>query len=565
MRLSKIKIENFRGIANAEIELHRDITVLIGENNVGKTSMLEALRFCLDMVKSDKSCNFTEFDFHRTDPAMALSACPPIKLTLEFLETAEHPWPVEVTQNLNEVIVGGDNASIRLQIIAKYDTNTADLSQEWAFLDNDDNEMPGKSGHIKDLRRLRPFFFLRALRSAKDEFHSQSTYWSSFLNNKDIDETTKKALEAELLTISQNVVAAHGSFQQVTTEVKRLSDLVAIGKVDAVSVDPVAPDIYKTLRYGTEVNLLTSSNAKIPLRSHGEGTQSLAVLLLFSAYLKTRLKAEVDKSAEPIIAIEEPEAHLHPSAVRAVWRVLEGLPGQKIVATHSGDILSEVPLESIRRVSLNPSGTQVSRISAALTPDEERKLTYHVRAKRGDLLFAKSWLLVEGETEFWFLPEAAQVLGHDFHREGICCAEFAQCGLEPLIKLAQAFGIEWHVLADNDQAGQNYIKTAKKFLDGQTEAERFTVISEKDIEHELWKHGYSFVYENAVGKSQKQNIKAQKGTTDYMEQTIKMAISSTSKPHLAVAVIEAIKLTDSAGLPGAIKKAIKQSVKNAQK
>ena len=60
MRLSKITIDNFRGIKHVDVELERDMTVLIGENNVGKTSVLEALQLCLDIVKSDKTCNFTE-------------------------------------------------------------------------------------------------------------------------------------------------------------------------------------------------------------------------------------------------------------------------------------------------------------------------------------------------------------------------------------------------------------------------------------------------------------------------------------------------------------------------
>jgi putative ATP-dependent endonuclease of OLD family len=566
MRLNKITIENFRGIAHATIELHRDITVLIGENNVGKTSVLEALRFCLDVVKSDKACNFTEFDFHRDTATTALSSCPPIILTLEFRETADHLWLPEITQNLSEVIVGDDLSVIKLRVTAEYDAGTNELSQKLAFLDDADNEMPKKSGHIQDLRRLRPFFFQRALRAAKDEFSSQSAYWSSFLNNKDIDDLTRRTLEAELSAITQKVVNAHGSFKQVADEVKRLSDFVAVGKVEAVTVDSVTPDIYKTLRYGTEVNLLTASNAKIPLRSHGEGTQSLAVLLLFNAYLKTRLKDETDRNASPIIAIEEPEAHLHPSAVRAVWQVLKDLPGQKIVATHSGDILSEVPLESIRRVSQKTGCTQVFLSEkSAFTAVEERKLAYHIRAKRGNLLFAKSWLLVEGETEFWFLPEAAHYLGHDFDRESVCCVEFAQCGLEPLIKLAQTFGIEWHIFVDNDQAGQDYVKAAKRFLGGIAESERITVTSKKDIEHELWEHSYSSVYESAVSKLQKQNITAQKGTSDYIDQTIKRAINSTSKPNLAIAVIDAIKRTGSSGLPNTIKHAIEQSVENAQK
>ncbi len=91
MRLSKITIDNFRGIEHVEIELDRDVTVLVGENNTGKTSVLEALQLCLDKVKSDKTCDFSELDFYRDETRRDLPSCEPISITLSFLESEEHP------------------------------------------------------------------------------------------------------------------------------------------------------------------------------------------------------------------------------------------------------------------------------------------------------------------------------------------------------------------------------------------------------------------------------------------------------------------------------------------
>jgi putative ATP-dependent endonuclease of OLD family len=199
-----------------------------------------------------------------------------------------------------------------------------------------------------------------------------------------------------------------------------------------------------------------------------------------------------------------------------------------------------------------------------LTPDDERKISYHVRAKRGNLLFAKSWLLVEGESEFWFLPEAAHLLNFDFELEGVCCVEFAQCGLTPLIKLATDLGIEWHVLADGDPAGQRYATTARGLRGTAPEPQRLTVLAEKDIEHAMWAHGYSTVYNSAVGAPQRANITAVPGSPPHTEQTIRMAISSTSKPHLAIAAVEAAQQAGSPGLPASIQTAITTAVNNAR-
>jgi len=231
-----VEIGNFRGIGYAEIELDRDVTVLVGENNTGKTSVLEALRLCLDTVKSDKTCNFSEYDFYRDETCQDLASCKPIVLTLSFLESEQYLWSEHITRTLNDVIVGSDYSVIRLRVTARYDADSAEPVQSWRFLDDAGNEMVGKSGFTKDLRRLRPFFFQTALRAAKDQFHGNSTYWASFLRNKDIDDATRKLLEAELLRVNQKIVDAHASSKDVIAEIKHISKLVTLGNADAVTV-----------------------------------------------------------------------------------------------------------------------------------------------------------------------------------------------------------------------------------------------------------------------------------------------------------------------------------------
>ena len=100
----------------------------------------------------------------------------------------------------------------------------------------------------------------------------------------------------------------------------------------------------------------------------------------------------------------------------------------------------------------------------ALSREHLRRVGYHLRMHRGVAMFARVWLLVEGESEFWILPQVAQVMGYDLALEGICCVGFAQCGLDPLVRTAREFGIEWHVLADGDEAGRRYADAARAFI-----------------------------------------------------------------------------------------------------
>jgi len=528
----------------------------VGENNTGKTTIIDALRLCLDTIKSDKTCNFTEYDFYRDQTYQGLSSCQPIRLTLSFLETEQHPWPEHITQALNEIIVGSEYSAIKLRVMAQYDATAADIVQSLEFLDDNENEMQGRSGAIRDLRRLRPFFFQSALRAAKEQFHSQSTYWASFLGNKDIDENTRKALEEELLKVNQKIVDAHTSFKDVTVEIQHISELVAVGKDKPVTVDPAPADVYKSLRY-TDVNLLTTSNAKIPLRSHGEGTQSLSVLLLFSAYLKTRLQTDIDKKAEPIVAIEEPEAHLHPNAIRSVWRLLQDLPGQKIVATHSGDILSEVPITKLRRLRPCGSATECKAIEETLLNAEElRKFNHHVRRSRGELLFAKCWLLVEGETDLSVFVESAELLDIDLNKNGVRIVEYAQAGGPGIfIKVADSLSINWHLVADNDQGGHNYVECARKLLNGREEAKHISVFKQPNIDILLCCSGYGKPYQDGVGPLKAKDLTAKVGTAEYWQQVYRIVNDARgfSKPAAAMESIMLMKAKGKSGVPNELK------------
>jgi putative ATP-dependent endonuclease of OLD family len=81
----------------------------------------------------------------------------------------------------------------------------------------------------------------------------------------------------------------------------------------------------------------------------------------------------------PIVALEELEAHLHPSAVRALWQLIDRVPGQKIVSTHSGDLLSEVPPEAVTRLYKRGGIVVASRLKDVnLDEAGSRKINFHI-------------------------------------------------------------------------------------------------------------------------------------------------------------------------------------------
>ena len=153
----------------------------------------------------------------------------------------------------------------------------------------------------------------------------------------------------------------------------------------------------------------------------------------------------------PLTLIDNPEAHLHPMTLASIWSVIDRINGQRILATHSGTLLASARLASVRRLTRHAgAGQGVARPGRRADRRRTAALLLSPAQPEGAASFARCWLLVEGETEFWLMSELSRVCGYDFECEGVACVEFAQCGLGALVKVARAFGIEWHLLADGD-------------------------------------------------------------------------------------------------------------------
>lgn len=491
MKLRKVHIENFRGIKNLEFEV-RDITVLIGENNSGKTAVLEALRLCLREIGNRGRLVFEPYDFHLKDATAEPSGSDPIRIEISFSEDTPGDWGAELIGRLSrQRILQVDDAGrsqVVLLVTCTFDKTTRDFDQKWHFVNLQGQPLPGvPDSTLGLLQREVAYFYLSALRDAAKHFDAKGQYWRPFLKDSQLSPEKKAEIEAKLREVNDLVVQSHGSFEQARIRLKKLQDVVPMTSEDVVSIEAVPGRLFDMLAKA-QINLGTTTGAKVPVGRHGEGTQSLAVLMLFSAFLDTW------SSGAPIIALEEPEAHLHPSAVRALWGLVSGINGQKLVSTHSGDLLSEVDIHDVRRLARTSAGiVSFSLAPGVLTPEEARKLNYHVRRVRGELLFARSWLLVEGETEAWIYPAAARALGVDLHKEGVRVVEYSQSDVGLLAKFANSLGIPWYCVIDDDSGRVKYEAPVKANLGAAAESDRL-ILPYRNAETHLLSNGFDMVY-----------------------------------------------------------------------
>ena len=183
----------------------------------------------------------------------------------------------------------------------------------------------------------------------------------------------------------------------------------------------------------------------------GAGLQSSIVVAAFRTYKQLRRTGA-------IFAIEEPEAFLHPQRARFFASILERISdsgSQVLVATHSPYFVKLHVPETLCLVRRSGSdGTKVIQgTGVSLAPDQKAalKIQTQVNAERGEMLFSRRILFVEGQTERIAMPFIFEQMEIDANREGITVVE---CGSKDSIpffaKIADSFEIPFVILADLD-------------------------------------------------------------------------------------------------------------------
>jgi putative ATP-dependent endonuclease of OLD family len=568
MKLVEIDIKNFRGIKSLSIPIDR-LTVLIGENNVGKSTVIEALKLVLTRgFGSIRGKQFSEYDFHLNDTNATPKTAESIRIVLHFAEEQQDEWPVTITQQMNEVIQLDSTTGLNhiwLQAKGAFNSESRSFETKLSFLNSNMTDLNSRnSTYLNLLQGFVPLFFLSALRDASQEFGQRGQFWSGFLKSINLPDASRQEIEQKLEEINTSVIGANEGLNEVIQKISEAKRLVPLDSTDPVILETIPTRIFDMVG-NIQVYLRSTFGVKLPLNKHGEGTQSLAVLMLFQAFAAANLTEAYSPESAPILALEEPEAHLHPSAIRSLGAFLESLVGQVIVSSHSGDLLSRVPITSIRRLYKKNGQTVVGQIQTnALTSEEERHFDYHVRITKGSHLFARCWLLVEGQSEFWFFPEVIALMHSGIGEMNFAVIEFSQGGgPPPFIKAAKSLGIEWFVVADGDRAGTNYINQAKSCLAvSETENDRMMQLSSKDIEHEFWNAGYEDVYKNPIQPPYLLQLQTQYSSNlqEFADAVIKKAIDERKKPKLAMDLVVEIRRRGVLTLPQTIQDVIARVV-----
>lgn len=562
MLLAHATIENFRGIRALDMDLD-PVTALIGENNFGKTSILDALAICLGAGAEGTAFAFEPGDFHEPAEKGAAAGGAPIRIVLTF-EAADDGDAIPDTSPLRKAVLAGPSRRTRLRLAVEATREDGGIRTVWSFADASGKPLAGATGPepLLALRRRYPMLLLRSDAVGVPEAESDRA------KRLDTDggEGRRRRLEAEILR-------AYRTLRGTRTE-PRPSDIArAVAAADRLYGPGVPWPVATAAQPPRLIEALVEAPGSMSpdtvrrdaLRRAGSGTRSVAQLAVVGAMLAARGDRQFASDAHPIVALEDPEVHLHPVMLASLWELIARVPAQKIISTNSGELLASIPMHSVRRLERRPQRVHVHRLHAdTFSLEELRRLGYHIRVNRASAMFARCWLLVEGETEFWLLPELARQCGYHFPAEGVRCLEFAQCGVEPLIKLAAGLGIPWHLLADGDLAGRGYAELARERLGGAPAEAHITQVRHRDIELCLWNSGYAEVYRRAARLVDKAGRPLPPGRNEKPAAVIARAIRAVSKPRLALDVAEAANAAGSPGVPPVLRGTIEAAVRLAR-
>jgi len=572
MKLNEIKIENFRGIRSLDLLLD-DLTVLIGENNTGKSTVLEAIRFVLTRgLGFRRGGQLTQYDFHLKDETTTPQTAEPISITLHFAEKKEDEWPNTVIQQMSEVIQLDENGlnHIWLQVKGVYQSESGSLETKWAFLNSSGIELVLKSATPLNLiSRFVPLFFLSALRDASQEFGQRGQFWSGFLKSIQLPDEEREKIEKMLREVNTSVIGSNAGLTEVTKRLAETNRLVPLDGVDPVALEAIPTRVFDMVGK-IQVHLKSKYGAKLPLYRHGEGTQSLAVLMLFQAFAAANLAEAYEPESTPILALEEPEAHLHPSAIRSLGSFLQTMTGQILVTSHSGDLVSRVPITALRRLYKCNGETKVGMVERGIFSDRElQAIDYSIRLTRGHYLFSRCWLLVEGESDYHLMPLLFEVMGYPQDQVSFSVLEISQVidKGEPFIKLAKALGIEWFLMTDGDNAGRDYSNRARKYLGpGEAITDRALSLTHTDIEHEFWHNGYSDFILNKICSQERTHIERETAGDEAgrTKRLIQKAIRQVGgKPAFAQALAAEVRRRGVDSIPQSIRDIITRVVQLA--
>jgi putative ATP-dependent endonuclease of the OLD family len=434
MHLAKIAIKGFRNLKDFSIMLRPGLNVLLGENNIGKTNLLDAICLALTTTYGAERFRLSPSDLSRP------GATTTIEISLWFEQLSDE----EQAEFIDLLNYNPPNITASLHYTATYNAELDRwTTNRWG------GDRPNTDGGIpEDVIQSLPVTMLGALRDAASalqpgRFSRLARLLKLLANDQD-----KTALE-QIIQTANSALEGNPFISEVQGRIHTQSHQAIGSTLSQRSIirtsEPDFERIAQNLRLVIDNNPNRTAGAAITndelseLRNNGLGYNNL----LFLATVMTELHV-ARNATMPLLLVEEPEAHLHP---QLQTRLTDGLQQrqetkkvQTIVTSHSPTIAAHVAIADLTIIHATHNGTKATSLAVVPMTDPERaQLRRLIDVTKATLFFARGLIIVEGITEALLIPILARRLGTPLEDRAVSVIPL--CGVE-FNTIARLFGPE---------------------------------------------------------------------------------------------------------------------------
>ena len=453
LRINEVHVSNFRNIVDVRIPLESGATFLVGENNAGKSS------FLLAIAAACGSHRVTRDDLRQSDEGTSTEATVDLIIRsagVEFTEAVAQ----RLSGNYGNGPGPGEWTAIRTRLVESRESSFLSTRRSYLSWDASTQTWIGTTrAPSSQVLELLAAHLVGASRDLSVDVLSRTSDWGRVLADLGVSEADRKSLETSLSDLGRLLQDASPTFGKLASELLKMKD--SQSDVEEVQLRPLPGRLEDLARSVDIVVGAGNGRPALPMRLQGLGSRSLAALRVFHALCELRVGVDQGVRPQLITLLEEPEAHLHPQAQAAVYRFIQDLPGQVVVATHSSVLIGETDLEAVRILRSTKEGTTVHKLER----DTAKKLAVfrrYISRPLGELFFARMVVLVDGAAERITLPVLlGPLLGRDIAGVGVTILDMEGQSKELVRKVVDGLdalgGIPWIAFVDNDSDGLDAI------------------------------------------------------------------------------------------------------------
>jgi putative ATP-dependent endonuclease of the OLD family len=310
------------------------------------------------------------------------------------------------------------------------------------------------------------FDMLDARRDIVEQLRNRRTHWGKATSGLDVADGVRTELEGSLKELGDRVTSGSKVLGNVKEDLRELSQALSHGKLE-VDIEALPTSLEDLVR-AMDISVTAPESAKFSIASQGMGTRSLAAVLVFRSYVNA-VRSRLDGGRTlNLSAFEEPEAHLHPQSQRAIFGLLAGIGGQKVISTHSSHVASVAELEDYRLFRRSGSQVQVHSVPQDAFDLDARVMAHRfIQRQNPEVMFARAVGIVEGHTEAaafrvfaeaWWPPRGADGCGVSLiYTDGGGSSKH-------IVPFLEMLSIPWVIFCDGDRAADKGLGATSKAI-----------------------------------------------------------------------------------------------------